>query len=206
MFLLGASLSGGMLLLPLSFQKLRGVDALGSELLLIPQDVGSLLARSLAGRLTDRFGARWVAIGGFAVMLIAAIPFAFAFAFADGSTSPWWIGAVLVVRGLGLGAVMIPIRAVGFSGLDRSDMPHASTMTRLSQQLGGAFGTAILAVTLSGAVSGSDPAEGLQIAFWWAIGITAVATAVAVVLPGRPAEETATRLAADPQRVEASRR
>lgn len=184
MFLMGAALYGGMLLLPLSFQDLRGADALGAGLLLIPQGVGSLLSRSLAGRLTDRIGARSVAIAGFGVVLLATVPFAFA----DGSTNPWWIGLVLVVRGLGLGAVMIPVMAVGFVGLERREMPHASTITRLAQQLGGAFGTAVLAVVLAGAAAGSDPAGAFQQAFWWAIGITAFATAMAALLPGRRPE------------------
>ncbi|WP_258370225.1 MULTISPECIES: MDR family MFS transporter [unclassified Curtobacterium] len=181
MFLMGAALYGGMLLLPLSFQELRGADALDAGLLLIPQGVGSLLSRSLAGRLTDRIGARTVAIVGFAIVLLATIPFAFA----DGSTSSWWIGLVLVVRGLGLGAVMIPIMAVGFVGLARPEMPHASTITRLSQQLGGAFGTAVLAVVLAGAAAGNDAAAAFQEAFWWAIGVTAFATVMAALLPGR---------------------
>jgi len=182
MFLMGAALYGGMLLLPLSFQELRGADALGAGLLLIPQGVGSLLSRSLAGRLTDRIGARTVAVVGFAVVLLATVPFAFA----DGATSTWWISLVLVVRGLGLGAVMIPIMAVGFVGLARPEMPHASTITRLAQQLGGAFGTAVLAVVLAGAAAGGNPAGAFQQAFWWAIGVTAFATVMALLLPGRP--------------------
>ncbi|MEK6311155.1 MAG: MDR family MFS transporter [Curtobacterium sp.] len=182
MFLMGASLYGGMLLLPLSFQELRGADALGAGLLLIPQGVGSLLSRSLAGRLTDRLGARWVAVVGFAVVLSATIPFAFA----DGGTAVWWTSAVLVVRGIGLGAVMIPIMAVGFTGLEKTEMPHASTITRLAQQLGGAFGTAVLAVVLSGAAAGGHPVAAFHEAFWWATAITVLATATALLLPGRP--------------------
>lgn len=197
MFLMGAALYGGMLLLPLSFQELRGVDALGAGLLLIPQGVGSLLSRSLAGRLTDSIGARTVAVIGFAVVLVSTIPFAFA----DAGTSVWWISAVLVVRGFGLGAVMIPIMSVGFVGLARPDMPHASTITRLSQQLGGAFGTAVLAVVLAGAAGGAGSGSGsgaavasaaaFQTAFWWAIAITAVATVLSLLLPGRAAAEEA---------------
>ncbi|QJU55185.1 MDR family MFS transporter [Herbiconiux sp. KACC 21604] len=190
MFLMGAALYGGMLLLPLSFQELRGTDALGAGLLLIPQGVGSLLSRSLAGRLTDRIGARTVAILGFAVVLVATIPFAFA----DASTNLWWISAVLVVRGMGLGAVMIPIMAVGFVGLEQHEIPHASTITRLSQQLGGAFGTAVLAVVLAGAAAGGGAAGGgadavaaFQQSFWWAIAITGVALLLSFLLPGRTA-------------------
>jgi EmrB/QacA subfamily drug resistance transporter len=182
MFLMGAALYGGMLLLPLSFQELRGTDALGAGLLLIPQGVGSLLSRTLAGRLTDRIGARVVAVLGFAIVLVATIPFAFV----DASTSTWWIMTVLVVRGLGLGAVMIPIMAVGFVGLERHEIPHGSTITRLAQQLGGAFGTAVLAVVLADASRAGSPAAAFHHAFWWAIGLTALGTIVAGVLPGRP--------------------
>jgi EmrB/QacA subfamily drug resistance transporter len=196
MFLMGAALYGGMLLLPLSFQELRGADALGAGLLLIPQGVGSLLSRSLAGRLTDRIGARTVAVVGFAVVLVATVPFAFA----DGSSSPWWIGLVLVVRGVGLGAVMIPVMAVGFVGLARPEMPHASTITRLAQQLGGAFGTAVLAVVLAGAAAGGDAVAAFQEAFWWAIGVTAFATAMAFLLPGRQRVVPAAADAADAPR------
>jgi len=189
MFLMGAALYGGMLVLPLSFQELRGTDALGAGLLLIPQGVGSLLSRTLAGRLTDRVGARTVAVLGFAVVLVSTIPFAFF----DGDTSVWMLALVLVVRGFGLGAVMIPIMAVGFVGLDRPEVPHASTITRLTQQLGGAFGTAVLAVVLAGAAGsavGAGAAAGAAVdafhtAFWWAIGITAVATVLSFLLPGR---------------------
>ncbi|MBK0297022.1 cytochrome c oxidase subunit 3, partial [Bacillus sp. S34] len=35
-----------------------------------------------------------------------------------------WIGLVLVVRGIGLGAVMIPIMAVGFVGQHARDRPE----------------------------------------------------------------------------------
>ncbi len=64
LFLSGAALYGAMLLLPLFFQILHGVDVLTAGLLMVPQGVGALLSRTLAGRLTDALGARVVAIGG----------------------------------------------------------------------------------------------------------------------------------------------
>lgn len=186
MFLSGAALYGAMLLLPLFFQILHGVDVLTAGLLMIPQGVGALLSRTIAGRLTDTIGARIVAIGGFAVMGLATVPFALA----DASTSLWWLMAVLLVRGLGTGAVMIPVMAVAFVGLDRDDVPHASLITRLAQQLGGAFGTALLAVILQSAIgphtSLTDLSQGFDTAFWWAVGFTVVAIGVCVVLPSRP--------------------
>ncbi|MBN9177249.1 MAG: multidrug efflux MFS transporter [Microbacterium sp.] len=186
MFLSGASLYGSMLLLPLFFQVVHGVDALGAALLLIPQGVGALLSRTLAGRLTDAIGAKIVAVAGFVVMGAATAPFALA----DASTNPWWLAVVLGLRGFGMGAVMIPVMSVGFVGLTREEVPHASILTRLAQQLGGAFGTALLAVILDSAVAGATDlnalADGFDVAFWWAVGFTVVAIAVCFALPSKP--------------------
>src|ERR1700733_13499918 len=58
LFFSGFSLYGAMLLLPLYYQEVRSVSALTAGLMLVPQGVGTLLSRGLAGRLTDKIGAR----------------------------------------------------------------------------------------------------------------------------------------------------
>ena len=60
-----------MLLLPLYYQEVRGASALTAGLMLVPQGVGTLLSRGLAGRLTDRVGGRLVAV---AVLLSFWLP------------------------------------------------------------------------------------------------------------------------------------
>ena len=181
LFLSGASLYGGMLLLPLYWQDVRGFDALGAGLLLAPQGIGTLFSRGLAGRLTDTIGARAVAIGGFIVVGLATVPFAFA----TESTNQWLLMAVLVVRGLGMGAVMIPLMTVAYVGLERSDVPHASILTRITQQIGGSFGVALLAVILEGAVTAGHGSAAFDQAFWWAVGFTGLAVLVSFALPRR---------------------
>jgi EmrB/QacA subfamily drug resistance transporter len=178
---LGAALFASSFLLPLFFQILRGDTVLNAGLLLIPQGVGSLLARFFAGRLVDRFGARTVAITCFLLVAVTTIPFALA----DTQTSLWYLGVVLFVRGIGLGAVFIPVMAVAFVDLPRSDMPQASAITRIVQQVGGAFGTALVAVVLAGAITSGNLVHGFDVAFWWTIGITVAAALVATLLPPR---------------------
>lgn len=181
MFLSGASLYGAMLLLPLYWQDLRGRDALGAGLLLIPQGVGSLLSRTLAARLLDRVGARAVTCGGFVLVGLATVPFALA----DAGTSTTWLLVALLARGLGLGVVMIPLMAVAFLGLERDQVPHASIITRIAQQVGGSVGVALLAVVLTTSLaSGGAPSDAFDTAFWWAVGFTAAAAALSSVLPG----------------------
>jgi EmrB/QacA subfamily drug resistance transporter len=192
LFLSGAALYGAMLLLPLYFQDIRGTDALGAGLLLVPQGIGTFFSRSLAGRLTDTMGAKWVTLIGFAIVGAATVPFAFA----NATTNEWFLMAALLVRGFGLGAVTIPLMTAAFIGLDRSEIPHASIITRIAQQVGGSFGVAILAVILDGALvqvatSHGSPSTAFDQAFWWSIGFTAVAVVLSLVLPSKPKEQAA---------------
>lgn len=178
------ALYGSMLLLPLYFQELRGETALGAGLILIAQGVGALLSRTLGGRLTDDIGPRFVAVLGFAILAAATVPFALA----DSSTDTWWLLVVLLVRGAGLGLVMTPIMTVSFTGLVPGQMPDASVITRVAQQLGGSFGTAVLAVVLEASVArGQDTVAGFHHAFWWATGFTVVGAVLATMLPNRAA-------------------
>ncbi|RKE18904.1 DHA2 family efflux MFS transporter permease subunit [Streptomyces sp. TLI_171] len=172
-FLAGAVLYGAMLLLPLYWQQQRGQDALGAGLALIPQGVGALLARTRAGALTDRLGPRPVALAGFALTAAATVPFAL------GVSNGLLLGAALVVRGLGLAAAMIPLGSAGYLGLRRAEIPDASIITRVAQQVGGSVGTALLAVVLQHGAFGT--------AFAWSAALTASAVPLCLLLPPRPA-------------------
>ncbi|MFT8395607.1 MDR family MFS transporter [Propionibacterium sp.] len=186
LFLSGIALYGVMLLLPLYWQEIRGADALGAGFLLIPQGLGTLASRSVAGRLTDRFGARWVSIVGFVVVGLATVPFALS----GTSTNEWFLMAALLVRGAGLGAVTIPLMAGAFVGLARPEVPHASIITRIATQIGGSFGVAVLAVILQAAAIGAqtlaDVAAAFDQAFWWAVGFAALGAALSPLLPAHP--------------------
>jgi predicted MFS family arabinose efflux permease len=182
LFLTGACMYAAMFLLPLYWQELRGFDVLDAALLLIPQGVGSLLTRVLAGRLTDRIGARVVAVAGFALVALTTVPFAFA----SPNSSEWWLGAVLLLRGLGLGTVLIPVMTVAFLDIDAGEIPHASMLTRISQQVGGSFGVAVGAVVLQSAIAGGHTAtQAFGQAFWWTVGFTVLAALASLLLPGR---------------------
>jgi EmrB/QacA subfamily drug resistance transporter len=200
LFFSGFSLYGAMLLLPLYYQEVRGASALTAGIMLVPQGIGTLFSRNLAGRLTDKIGARPVSIAGFVIVAAATVPFAFA----GPHTNPWLLALWMVIRGLGLGAVTISVTAVAFLGLDKEQIPHASVVTRMVQQVGGSFGTAVLAVILSGAIAAQhgNLATGFDIAFWWATGFSVVAVLLSLWLPGAPRKQA--DLPGDPAPVAAS--
>lgn len=184
LFMSGFALYGAMLLLPLYFQQLRGLTAFQAGLMLIPQGLGTFASRSLAGRLTDSIGARWVTVVGFIVLLIGTIPFVAA----GTATSYWWLGIVLFIRGAGLGGVSLPLMALAYQGLQPHEVPDASLFSRIGQQLGGSFGGAVLIVILEAAagtaMTTAQIVGAFQVAFWWTTGFTAFAVILAFFLPG----------------------
>lgn len=185
-FFAGFTLFGAMLLVPLYFQEIRGTTALGAGLILIAQGVGTLAVRSFIGRVSDVVGARLLVVLGFTVVLAGTVPFAFA----DGSTNWVVLIVALFVRGAGLGVVTIPLMTLGYRGLPSKDVPDASIISRVSQQVGGSFGGAVLAVVLTGATAAAAGEEtramlvtSFQQGFWWASGFTAVGVALSFLLP-----------------------
>jgi hypothetical protein len=67
-------------------------------------------------------------------------------------------------------------------------------LTRTAQQLGGSFGTAVLAVILESAVAShhGDLTAAFQVAFWWSVGFAALAAALSFWLPTRPRQSPTT--------------
>jgi EmrB/QacA subfamily drug resistance transporter len=184
LFFSGFSLYGAMLLMPLYYQDVRGATALTAGVMLVPQGIGTVLSRTLAGPLTDKIGARPIAAAGFAIVAIATIPFALA----GQHASAWLLAAALIVRGFGLGTVTMPVMVAAYIGLDKQQIAHSSVLTRTTQQIGGSFGTAVLAVILESAIAAHrhDLAGAFDIAFWWATAFSAAAILLSLWLPGAP--------------------
>jgi MFS family permease len=196
LFLSGFALYGAMLLLPLYYLEVRGVTALTAGLMLVPQGIGTLLSRQIAGPLTDRIGARSIAAVGFLVVAAATLPFCFVTA----TSNDWLLALWLLVRGIGLGAVTMPVMTAAYIGLDHAQVAHSSVLTRIAQQLGGSFGTAVLAVILEYAltIDGSgDTLGAFHTAFGWATGFALLAMALCAWLPGRKQVQDAAARAAD---------
>lgn len=191
LFLSGFVLYGAMLLIPLYAQQVLGYGTFAAGLLLVPQGVGALLSRPLAGTLTDRTGARWIVVAGFVLVAIGTLPFVGLWPAL--AADPWWLGAALLVRGLGLGAVTIPVMATAYLDLERPQVPHASIITRTAQQIGGSFGTAALAVILDNALRSAAPAAAYGQSFGWTIAFTLLALVAAFWLPARHPAVAASR-------------
>jgi EmrB/QacA subfamily drug resistance transporter len=201
--LIGAALFGSLILLPLYLQVDRGQSTLATGLLLTPQGIGAALTMPISGRLTDRIGGGPVVLFGLIVMTAATI----ALTQLTGHTAYWLTSAILVVRGLGLGCSMMPSMAAAYTTIARDAVPRATTALNVLQRVGGSIGTALLAVVLEQQIKASLPhvagvgggqlepipgpirqriaeplAHAFGTTFWWAVALTAVAIAPAILL------------------------
>ena len=182
LFTAGAAMYAALFLLPLYYQQLRGETVLHAGLLLIPQGVGALAARFVVGKLVARLGARLVTVGSFLLTAVATVPFALA----GPHTSLWLLGAALVIRGFGIGTVLVPPMSVAYQDVPPAGIQHATMNTRIAQQVGASFGIAIVAVALQSLLT-HGATSAFQGAFWWAIGITVAALIPAIALPASEA-------------------
>lgn len=189
-FVSGIAMFGAIILLPLYYQQVRAASALHAGLLLAPQGVGMALAPVIAGRLTDHIGPRPIVLTG----LVLAAAGALVYTQVGPHTSQLLLAGALVASGAGMGAIIVPVMATPYRGLPAAAIPRATSAIRIIQQLGGAFGGAVLAVVLQRQIA-DRPAtmDGLSGAFgstfWWVLAFTAVAVLPALLLPATRARE-----------------
>lgn len=145
LFLAGIGTNGPMLLLPLFFQNIQGETVIVAALALIPQGLGMFIARPLIGKLIDKSGARNVVIIAAVITFIGTIPFLWF----SSETQFWLIAIALFIRGIGVGGITIPVMADSYTGLSKTQIPQASVATRIIQNIGGAFGSAVLATVVA---------------------------------------------------------
>jgi MFS family permease len=128
------------------------------------------------GRLTDRIGPRPIIIAGVLACVLGTVPFAFP------GANGVLLAAALVVRGFGLSSANLAIMVGAYAGLTPAQIPHASSTTRIVQQLGGSFGTAVLAVLVQTQLTGHTAAVAFSHTFWWATGFAVLAFVPAIAL------------------------
>ncbi|HEX8085362.1 MAG TPA: DHA2 family efflux MFS transporter permease subunit [Solirubrobacteraceae bacterium] len=153
MVLMAISVFGGMLLVPLYLQAVRGESAFDTGLLLAPQGLGAMLVMPLAGRLTDITGVgRIVPVG----LVLAACSF-LGLTTLEADTKYSVLAAILFLQGMGMGAAMMPVFSGAMQTLREAAVARASTTLNIIQQVGASIGTAVMTVLLTKALAARLP-------------------------------------------------
>jgi EmrB/QacA subfamily drug resistance transporter len=148
----GMGLFGGISVLPLYLQIVRGVSPTESGLLLIPLTAGLMIGAIISGQLISRTGHYKIfPIVGSALCVLALILMSFI-----GADTPLWQTDIYgALFGLGIGNIMQPITLATQNAMPARDIGVATSSATFFRQMGGTLGVAVFLSVLFSTAGGN---------------------------------------------------
>ena len=181
------ALFGAIILLPIYFQNVRGLSTLETGLLLLPGGLLMGLLGPFVGRLFDKYGPRWLATGGAALLVLTML----GLTQVTSTTSVLLLLGIHLVLSTGFAFLFTPSFTTALNPLPPKLYSHGSATLSTMQQVAGAAGVALLVAVMTlrmvaaqagGTESIAAEVIGLHLAFAVAAGVGAVAVGLALSL------------------------
>lgn len=135
------ALYGGLFLLPIYLQDLRGLSAFQAGIILLPQAFASMLSVVVGGWLVDRIGVRAVVLPGLFILAFANWQLS--------NLSLTWpylsLQVILVLRGFSLGLVSQPLILAALVSIRPHLLTQASSLSTVMRSVASSLGIAVLA-------------------------------------------------------------
>jgi DHA2 family lincomycin resistance protein-like MFS transporter len=167
------ALFGGVILLPLYLQEIRGLGSLETGLALLPGGLAMGLLGPVIGRIFDKVGPLPLTVTGSVLMVLSL----WQFSMLDAGTAVWWIVTLHVGLSFGLALLFTPAFTTGLNPLPPHLYSHGSAIMSTTQQVAGAAGTALLVSIFAVVSAASGLVAGMSAAF-----LTATVIALAAVV------------------------
>lgn len=185
MLLVGLAMFGVFLFVTLYMQNVLQYSATQAGAAFLPMTILIVLLAPIAGRLSDRFGSRWLMGGGMALVSVSLL----LDARLDAGSNFWDLLPPLLVGGAGMGLAMTPTVAAAMGSVAMDKAGVGSAVLNSMRQVGGSLGIAILGAIVASYITAAptDPRaqaqfiEGFQAACYVAAAIAFVGVIVAVV-------------------------
>jgi predicted MFS family arabinose efflux permease len=147
--IVGTAMFGGLAVLPLYLQIVKGQTPTEAGLSLLPLTAGIMVAALVSGQVISRTGRyRAFPIAGSALMVVSLV----LFAQVGADTPMWWSFLSMALFGVGLGCNMQPVVLAVQNAAPPSDIGVATSTVTFARQMGGTLGTAVfLSVLFSAA-------------------------------------------------------
>ncbi len=139
------ALYGGMLMLPIYMQNVRGYTPLESGLALLPGSLILGLMGVFTGKLFDKVGIKPLAFIGLTIMTIVT----YMLSKLSLETSYTEIVLLYSIRAIGMAFVIMPITSAGLITLPKELLTHANALQNTLKQVASSIGTAILIVVMT---------------------------------------------------------
>jgi EmrB/QacA subfamily drug resistance transporter len=138
------ALFGGLFLLPIYLQDLRGLSAFQAGIILLPQAFASMLSVVVGGWLVDRIGVRAVVIPGLFILAFAN----WQLSFISLTWSYQWLQVMLILRGFSLGLVSQPLILAALASIRPQLLTQASSLSTVVRSVASSLGIAVLATVV----------------------------------------------------------
>jgi len=174
-------LYGAVVLVPMFFQQAGGKGPLAAGAIMVAQGAGAAVAVVVVGRLIDaKSNPRALVLVG--LLLVAAAMATFATTGSASVSAPLLLA--LFVQGIGLALAASPVMVTLYHSISPTSMAAATTANAVSQQLGGAIGTTVIALLLQRSLSWhAQVTPAFQFVFWCSLGFVALTALPALLLP-----------------------
>lgn len=133
------AMSTNSILLPFFLQEIQGHNPLIAGLLILPYSVTLSVAAPICGRLSGRYGSRYLTLAGPIVYCIALT----LFTLYDKSAAMWQIILASGIMGIGNGLFQSPSNNAIMTCVNKSELGIASGILALSRNMGNILGVAV---------------------------------------------------------------
>jgi EmrB/QacA subfamily drug resistance transporter len=161
MFLVGLAMFGIFFYNSLFLQRVLHYGAIKTGATFLPMTLLIIFVAPLAGKVSDRVGARWLMGGGMTLLTGSLL----LFATLDASSSWWNIVPGLLVGGFGMAITMAPTTATAMASVPVDKAGVGSAVINSMRQVGGSLGIAIMGTLVATRVSAKPFAPGYAAQF-----------------------------------------
>jgi DHA2 family multidrug resistance protein len=145
MFVLGFTLFGTTVLIPLFVQQMMGYTAEQAGLVISPGGIAILILMPLVGFLVGRVDARYLIAVGFAILAAALA----ALHTIDTQASYAYIAWMRIFQASGLAFLFVPINTLSYTDVPREKNNDVSGLMNLARNIGGSCGTSFFVTVLA---------------------------------------------------------
>jgi MFS family permease len=116
-----------------------------SGILMLPGAILMGLLSPVAGKLFDRYGAKWITIIGIIITVVTTIPFTLL----SDSTSFAYLLIMSTGRRIGMALLITPIQTAGLNQIPSALSAHGTAIWNTIRQVAGAVGTSLLVTVMT---------------------------------------------------------
>jgi MFS family permease len=190
MLFVGLAMFGTFFYVSLYMQNVLGYSPTQAGASFLPMTLSIVFLAPIAGRITDRVGARWLIAAGMALVAGSLV----IFAQLDQHSNFWSIFPGLLIGGAGMAISMAPTTATAMAAVEVDKAGVGSAVLNSMRQVGGSLGIAIMGAIVAAYVHvpSTDPraitefVDGFQRALIVAAAIAFSAALVAAAMLRRP--------------------